>query len=472
MIKYNDFLNKIKSKNITTFEFTSQIFKQINQHSDLNAFITLNEESAILQAKESDLRFESGSQRPLEGMLIAIKDNISTKNIRTTCASKMLENYTPIYDATVVKRIKDAGGIIIGKTNMDEFAMGSSNETSYFGPVKNPLNSSKIPGGSSGGSATAVAAGFCHIALGSDTGGSIRQPASFCGIYGYKPSYGRISRYGLVAFASSLDQIGFLGSDVDSVSRVTDVLSGADEFDTTSLKIENTNSYQNLNSFPTKFKVGVMSKSLLEKCNSEVYNAYCNSIDKIKELRGEVIEVDFRYTEAWIPTYYVLATAEASSNLSRFDGVRFGFRADLSENQNLYKSTRSQGFGAEVKRRIMTGTYVLSSGFYDAYYKKAQQVRRVICDDYNIAFSKVDIMFMPTTPSPAFGFNEKNGDPVIMYLSDFFTASANLAGIPGINIPIGNNSEGLPIGMQIQTKHLDDEKLLMYANFLGQKLNN
>jgi aspartyl-tRNA(Asn)/glutamyl-tRNA(Gln) amidotransferase subunit A len=472
MILYNDFLNEIKSKKITAFEFTNQIVSKIKSNIELNAFITITEERALNQAKESDLRFQEGTQRPLEGMIIAIKDNISTKDIRTTCASKMLENYSPIYDATVITRIKEAGGIIIGKTNMDEFAMGSSNETSFFGSVKNPLNHNKIPGGSSGGSASAVSSGLCHLALGSDTGGSIRQPASFCGIYGYKPSYGRISRYGLIAFASSLDQIGFLSSEIDSISRITDVLSGEDEKDSTCLKKPKISSLGSLNNFPSKFKVGVMGKNLLEKCNSEVYETYCESIEKIKALGGEIVDVDFRFTEAWIPTYYILATAEASSNLSRFDGVRFGLRANLSDKQNIYKATRSQGFGSEVKRRIMTGTYVLSSGYYDAYYKKAQQVRRVICDDYNTAFSKVDFIFIPTTPSTAFGFNEKSADPVMMYLSDFFTASANLAGIPGINIPIKNNSVGMPIGMQIQTKHLDDKQLLMFANFLGHKLKN
>lgn len=470
MINYSTFLEKIKNNQTTTVEYVNEIYNKIEQNKDLNCFITLTKDLALEQAKEADFRFANGNIRRLEGFIIAIKDNISTKGIRTTCASKMLENYTPIYDATVIEKLKSEGAIIIGKTNMDEFAMGSSNETSYFGGVKNPINKEYVPGGSSGGSATAVAAGLCFAALGSDTGGSIRQPASFVGIYGIKPTYSRVSRYGLVAFASSLDQIGAFASNIEDLALITDVISGHDERDSTSSNLENTKSLEKLSEeidFKT-LKVGILPKSEIEKCEDYVKDYYNEYLNKLKNLGVQFSEVEFQHSESWIPTYYILATAECSSNLSRFDGVRFGFRPEIKNGENIYVSTRSQGFGDEVKRRILTGTYVLSSGYYDSYYLKAQKSRNLIYQTYQKAFKEVDVILMPTTPSSAFKPNEKNENPLAMYVSDFFTASANLAGIPAINIPAGKNEIGLPYGMQLQGNNFEDEKLIQIAKYFAK----
>ncbi len=472
MIFYDSLLQSVKNGETTFEKFTESIYKQIESRPSLNCFITLNKDAALLAAKESDARVQSGKALPLDGMIIAIKDNFSTKGIRTTCASRILENFEPIYNATTVQRVIDAGAILIGKTNMDEFAMGSSNETSYFGNVKNPFNENKVPGGSSGGSAAATAAGFCHVAFGSDTGGSIRQPASFCGVYGFKPSYGRISRYGLIAFASSLDTVGLFASSANDLARVLDVLSGADKKDSTLIKDSAINSFSKLNENPNVKSVGLISPDELSKCDKDIQLTYNNLIEKLhsKGITTKVIE--FEHTDAWIPTYYVLATAECSSNLSRFDGVRFGTRPELAEGDSLFKKTRSNGFGEEVKRRIMTGTYVLSGGYYDAYYKKAQQVRRIIFNNYAAAFSEVDFILMPTTPSHAFDFKAKKSNPLSMYLSDFFTASANLAGIPAINVPAGfTESEKLPYGMQIQAAYGKDEEIMAYANWIAKQLN-
>lgn len=472
MIFYDSLLESVKNGETTFEKFTESIYEQIESRKSLNCFITLNKDAALLAAKESDARVKSGKALPLDGMIIAIKDNFSTKGIRTTCASQILENFEPIYNATAVQRVIDAGAILIGKTNMDEFAMGSSNETSYFGNVKNPLDETKVPGGSSGGSATATAAGFCHVAFGSDTGGSIRQPASFCGVYGLKPSYGRISRNGLIAFASSLDTVGLFASNANDLSRVLDVISGADSKDSTLIKEEPINSFSKLNVNPNIKSVGLISPTELEKCDLDIQTTYNNLVDKLHSQGIKTKVIEFEHTDAWIPTYYILATAECSSNLSRFDGVRFGKRPELAEGDNLFKKTRSKGFGDEVKRRIMTGTYVLSSGYYDAYYKKAQQVRRIIFDNYEAAFSEVDFILMPTTPSHAFDFNAKKSNPLSMYLSDFFTASANLAGIPAINVPAGvTKSEQLPYGIQLQAAYGKDEEIMAYANWIEKQLN-
>lgn len=466
MINYSDFLVKIQNKETTCTRFTEEILNKIEKNKHLNAFITVCGDSALQQAVESDRRFQEGSARRLEGMIIAIKDNISTKGIRTTCASRMLENFVPIYDATAVDRLIAEGAIIIGKTNLDEFAMGSSNETSYFGNVLNPINNEYAPGGSSGGSAVAVAAGLCHAALGSDTGGSVRQPAAFCGVFGIKPTYGRVSRYGLVAFASSLDQIGVFASITEDVARVLDVISGSDQKDSTCANLPHTNTFENLNHLPDKFKFGVIDNDLLGKCSEEIVNAYKKSVEKLKSLGGTTIEVKFSNPEIWIPTYYILATAEASSNLSRYDGVRYGFRAEGEG--DFITQTRTEGFGIEVKRRIMLGTFVLSSGYYDAYYTKAQKARRLIYDDYKRIFSEIDILLMPATPTPPFKLGEKINDPIEMYLSDIFTTSANLAAIPAISYPAGTTSDGLPIGLQLQAAHYKEDMLLQFAKKLAE----
>ena len=438
----------------------------IAEKQELNAFITVAEEQARTRVAESDQRFSTGDQLPLDGMVVALKDNISTKGIRTTCASKILDGYVPVYNATVVERLESNGAVIIGKTNMDEFAMGSSNENSSFGAVGHPLDASYVPGGSSGGSTVSVAAGMAHVALGSDTGGSVRQPAAFCGVVGFKPSYGRISRSGVIAFASSFDQIGILAPDVESTARVFDALSGRDKRDSTTADLPPAQSFEKLHRpLPAKFTVAVLSDELLAGCDDDVQRVYRQSLELLRSAGAKIETVAIPHSEAWIPAYYVLATAEASSNLARFDGVRYGYRA-TGIDDDMTVASRSHGFGAEVKRRIMLGTYVLSSGYYDAYFGKAQRTRRLIYDGYNAVFSTADVFFLPTTPTPAFRRGEKVDDPVAMYLSDYFTVSANLAGIPAISIPAGTAANGMPIGMQLQTKTFDDERLLQFAQLL------
>lgn len=465
MINYSDFLNKINSKQVNCVSYTKEILQKIEQNKHLNAFITVCSDLALSQAAECDKHFQDGRPRKLEGMIVAIKDNISTKGIRTTCASRMLENFEPIYNATAVERLLNEGAIIIGKTNLDEFAMGSSNENSYFGNVLNPINNKYAPGGSSGGSAVAVAAGLCHVALGSDTGGSVRQPAAFCGTIGLKPTYGRISRYGLVAFASSLDQIGVLSSNAEDAARVLDVISGKDNHDSTCADMPATDTLATLKFPPKSFNFGVIPDSLLEKCSNEIIQAYKLTVEKLEKIGGKPINVNFTNTDIWIPTYYILATAEASSNLSRYDGVRYGYRSESEGDMTV--NTRSEGFGIEVKRRIMLGTFVLSSGYYDAYYTKAQKARRLIYDDYKRIFNSVDVLLMPTTPTPAFKLGEKINDPIEMYLSDIFTTSANLAAVPAISFPCGKSTEGLPIGLQLQANHYNETLLLQLVAALS-----
>ncbi len=460
------------SGNESVISSLENIYKRIELDSDINAFITLCKNEALENAMESEKRFKNGTPRKLEGMFIAIKDNISTKDIRTTCASKMLENFTPIYDATVILKLKEAGAVIIGKTNMDEFAMGSSNENSYFDNVLNPVNKEYVPGGSSGGSAAAVAADFCHVSLGSETGGSVRQPASFTGLYGYKPSYGRISRYGLVAFASSLDQIGIFSKNVTDLALTCDIITGKDEKDSTSAALPSTNSVSKLNENVEPLKIGYINEETLIHCTDYVLDKYQKDLEKLDSAGHTLIEVPIEFSEAWIPTYYIIATAEASSNLARFDGVRFGFRPNIEEGDEFYSKTRSEGFGMEVKRRIMLGTYVLSSGFYDAYYKKAQQVRRRITNSYMQTFKNVDLIYMPTTPGSAFKFGSRSENPLKMYKADFYTASANLSGVPAINIPSGKDDDGMPYGMQIQCNNMDDEKLIGYANYISKIISS
>jgi len=463
---YAEFRRLRLSGQLRCEEVVEEFLARIEQRRELNAFITVAAEEALRAARESDERFDAGAPRPLEGCVVAVKDNISTRGIRTTCASKILENFVPVYDATAVARLKEAGAILIGKTNLDEFAMGSSNEYSAFGVARNPHNPAYVPGGSSGGSAIAVAAALCHVALGSDTGGSVRQPAAFCGVLGFKPSYGRISRYGLVAFASSLDQIGILAQTVEDVAGVLDVISGHDPRDATSLPEPPLRTQERLGeALPEPLVFGVLPDEILQGCHPEVLRCYERAVALLKAAGVEFVTVELPYSHAWVPTYYVLATAEASSNLARYDGVRYGFRAPVEEGEDVITKTRTLGFGAEVKRRIMLGTYVLSAGYYDAYYRKAQKARRLIAQAYARAFDTVHALLLPTSPVPPFRLGERLQDPVAMYLADFFTVSANLAGIPAISLPAGVSSEGLPIGLQLQTAYGKDAELLCYAHF-------
>ncbi|MFQ6031367.1 MAG: Asp-tRNA(Asn)/Glu-tRNA(Gln) amidotransferase subunit GatA [Candidatus Zixiibacteriota bacterium] len=454
-------------------ETVSSLFKRIHEtNPNINAYITLIEDQAKETAKKIDQKRIKGEKLgALAGIPVAIKDNICVKGIPTTCGSKILSNFVPPYDATVVKKLKEADAIIIGKTNMDEFAMGSSNEHSFFGIVKNPSDLERIPGGSSGGSAAAVASDMTIMALGSDTGGSIRQPAGLCGVVGMKPTYGRVSRYGLVAFASSLDQIGVLTKDVCDCALLLSVIAHHDPKDSTSLDVERQDYNSFLNGEVKGIKMGIPKEYFGEGLESEVRDSVMKGV-KILEKHGMMVEdISLPHTDKAIATYYVLCTAEASSNLARYDGAKYGYRAkgdfELSE---MYKKTRSDGFGAEVKRRIILGTYVLSAGYYDAYYAKAQKVRTIIKEDFNKAFERVDVVITPISPTTAFKIGEKIDDPLTMYLSDIYTTSANLVGIPAISIPCGKDSKGLPIGLQIMGKPLSEGLLLKVAHALEQTL--
>lgn len=425
---------------------------------ELNAFLSINREEALARAG-------AGGEGALAGVPIAVKDNICTKGKRTTCGSRILANYEPQYDATAVERLVSAGAVIIGKTNMDEFAMGSSNENSAFGPVKNPWDPERVPGGSSGGSAAAVAAGIVKAALGSETGGSVRQPASFCGVVGLKPTYGRISRYGLVAFASSLDQIGVFGKTSEDVADVLAVVAGRDKCDATTADVE-VPDYRAAMKEPIEgMRVGVPKALLGEGLDAEVRAAVEKALKGLQSLGAVLVDIELPRQKYSIAVYYIIATAEASSNLARFDGVRYGFRAENAhELREMYFRTREEGFGAEVKRRIMLGTYVLSSGYYDAYYAKAQKVRTMLKREFSEAFGKCDVIATPTSPSTAFRIGEKSDDPLAMYLSDIYTASANLAGIPGISVPCGLSDNGLPIGLQLLGPYWSEDVLLNAAS--------
>lgn len=431
----------------------------------IRAYITVTEEAAMKAAEEADARLKSGKPASLiHGIPIAVKDNICTQGIKTTCASKILENFVPPYDATVVTRLKDAGYVLTGKPNMDEFAMGSSTENSAFFITRNPWDQDRIPGGSSGGSAAAVAAGECIAALGSDTGGSIRQPAACCGVVGLKPTYGRVSRYGLVAFASSLDQIGPITKDVTDAAIMLNVISGKDPKDSTSADVPVPDFTKALVKDLKDVKIGIPREYFIDGMDPEVEKAVRDAVDAMKGLGANVADVSLPHTGYAVAAYYILATSEASSNLARYDGVKYGFRAkgvkDLLE---MYMKTRDEGFGPEVKRRIMLGTYALSAGYYDAYYKKGQQVRTLIKQDFEEAFKSMDIIVTPTAPTPAFRIGEKTKDPLQMYLSDIFTISVNLAGIPGISVPCGFTRQGLPIGLQILGRHFDESSVLRTA---------
>lgn len=434
---------------------------------ELNSFLSIEREHALAQASSLG---SLGDDAPLAGYAVAIKDNICTKGLRTSCGSRILGDYKAHYDATAVERLNAAGAIMVGKTNMDEFAMGSSNESSAFGPAKNPWDTTLVPGGSSGGSAVAVASGVVRAALGSETGGSVRQPAALCGIYGLKPTYGRISRYGLVAFASSLDNIAIFGQEADDIAKVLSVIAGRDRHDATSADVPVPNYNAALSENIAGRKIGIPRALFGEGLDDEVKASVEAAIENYRSMGAEIVDVELPYAKYGIAVYYIIATAEASSNLARYDGVRYGFRAEeTSALRQMYFKTREEGFGAEVKRRIMLGTYVLSSGYYDAYYAKAQKVRALVKKDYQTAFASCDVILTPTSPSVAFKLGEKSDDPLAMYLNDVYTVSANLAGIPGISVPCGLSSEGLPIGFQLVGNFWDEAVLLnMAARYGGQ----
>ncbi|MBI4546777.1 MAG: Asp-tRNA(Asn)/Glu-tRNA(Gln) amidotransferase subunit GatA [Ignavibacteriae bacterium] len=444
-----------------------EYLQHVKEKKHLNAFRSLYPDEAIKRAREIDKKFAAGTAGELAGMVIAIKDVICIKGKMVTCGSRILEHFESPYDATVIQRLNRADGIIIGQTNMDEFAMGSSTENCAYGVVLNPIDETRVPGGSSGGSAVAVAAGMAWTALGSDTGGSIRQPAAFCGIVGLKPTYGRVSRYGLVAFASSFDQIGPFGGCVSDVARVLKVIAGHDPCDSTSAQVPVPDYVKSLTGDVSGLRIGLPKEYYTEALDREINDAIMKKVDVLR-LHGAIVkEVSLPYTEYTIAAYYILTTAEASSNLARYDGARYGRRAKGAKDViELYTRSRSEGFGDEVKRRIMLGTYVLSAGYYEAYYRKGQKVRRLIKEDFDKAFQDVDCLITPTSPTTAFKIGEKVDDPLTMYLSDIYTVSANLAGIPGISIPCGKDHQGLPIGLQILGKQFDEETILRVADFL------
>ena len=458
--------DKLKSKEITVTDITKAYIKNIEEkEKDIGAFVTTLEDEAIKKSEEIQEKIEKGENLGnLAGIPIGIKDNICTKGIKTTCSSKMLENFVSPYDATVMEKINNENMINLGKLNMDEFAMGGSTEYSYFHKTKNPWNLNKVPGGSSGGSAAAVAANMVPWALGSDTGGSIRQPASFCGVVGLKPTYGLVSRYGLVAFASSLDQIGPITKDVKDCAMLLNIIAGHDERDSTSANTEKIDYVKALKNDVKGLKIGVPKEFFGEGINEEVKEKLNEAIEKYKELGAEVEECSLDIAKYSLAAYYIIACAEASSNLGRFDGIRYTYRTKEYKNlKELYKKTRSEGFGSEVKRRIILGTYVLSSGYYDAYYKKAQKVRTLVMNEFKKAFEKYDILLTPTSPTVAFDIGSKSNNPLEMYLADICTVSVNIAGLPGISIPCGQDKEGMPIGMQLIGKRFDESTILNAA---------
>ncbi|MBI1931551.1 MAG: Asp-tRNA(Asn)/Glu-tRNA(Gln) amidotransferase subunit GatA [Ignavibacteriales bacterium] len=460
---HSEKLELIKSGKLSLLENVEFFLNQIEQNKDLNAFNFIFED-CVNSAELIQSKIKNGTAGKLAGMVIAVKDVLAIKDKPLTCSSKILSNFESLYTATAIQKLINEDAIIIGKTNCDEFAMGSSNENSYFGPVKNPVNKNYVTGGSSGGSAAAVAANLCDAAIGTDTGGSIRQPAAFCGIFGMKPSYGRVSRFGLNAFASSFDSIGTFAKNIYDIALVHEVLSGFDNNDSTSENVT-VPEYSSLKKDIENIKIGIPKEYFAEGLNEEVKSAIDKKIELIKSKGIEIVEINLPMTEFSIATYYILTTAEASSNLARFDGARYGYRTQQKVGlKEMYTKSRSEGFGTEVKRRIMLGTYVLSAGYYDAYYRKAQKVRRLIKEDFENAFKKVDLILTPTSPTTAFKIGEKSSDPLEMYLSDIYTTSANLAGIPGLNIPVGFDNKGLPIGMQLMANQFEEDLLLSFAN--------
>ena len=457
----------LDKKEISVGDIVRSLYERIDAVEDrVKAFVTITKDKAFEMARNAQERIdrqEMGNKSSLTGIPVAIKDNMCTKGIRTTCGSKILFNFVPPYESTVTSRLKEQGFVLVGKTNMDEFAMGSSTENSGFQITKNPWDPERIPGGSSGGSAAAVAADECIAALGSDTGGSIRQPASLCGVVGMKPTYGRVSRYGLVAYASSLDQIGPITKDVRDSALMLNAIAGHDPLDSTSAPLSVPDFTSVLGRDIKGLKIGIPKEYFIEGIDPEVSQAVREAIRTLESLGAIPVEVSLPHTGYAVATYYVLATSEASSNLARYDGVKYGLRAEGKDLMDMYMKTRAQGFGVEVKRRIMLGTYALSSGYYDAYYKKAQQVRTLIKKDFDDAFGDVDIIVPPTSPTAAFKVGEKTADPLQMYLTDIFTISVNLAGVPAISVPCGSTSGNLPVGLQFIGRHFDEESILKIA---------
>ena len=455
----------LQAKKISAREIASGFYAEIDrQNPVLNAYLTLSPERAYAQTARVDAAIARGDKLPpLAGVPVAIKDVISTSGIRTTCGSKILESYIPPYDATAVTRLENAGAVILGKTNCDEFAMGSSNENSAYGPVRNPAALDRVPGGSSGGSAAAVAAGLAVVALGTDTGGSIRQPAACCGIPGLMPTYGRVSRYGLIAFASSLDRIGPFAGNIADTAAVMAVIAGHDENDSTSAATSVPHYGVEIDGPIQGLRIGVPEEYFGEGIDSEVKEKVLAAIALMEKLGCRRIPLKMPHTEYAIATYYIIATAEASSNLARYDGVRYGLRVPGATLLDMYRKTRERGFGTEVKRRIMLGTYVLSSGYYDAYYLRAQKVRSLLAQDFSDAFQKVDAILAPTSPTPAFKLGEKTSDPLQMYLADIYTVTGSLAGIPGISVPCGKTKAQLPVGLQILGPHFSESRILQLA---------
>ena len=459
----------IDSGSTTCVKIIGDYLRAIEQKKGLNAFLSVLGERALERAGTVDRKLKEGRGGKLAGMVVAVKDVVCMKDEKVTCGSNILRNFTSLYDATAVRRLEEANAVIIGKTNLDEFAMGSSTENSAFGPVLNPVDQSRVPGGSSGGSCVAVAGGMSHTALGTDTGGSIRQPASFCGVVGLKPTYGRVSRYGLVALSSSFDQIGPFANSVRDAASVLQVIAGHDEWDSTSSRAPVPDFLSSLTGDVAGLRIGLPAEAFGEGLNDEVRESIDRSVQTLSTAGASVQEISLPHSRYTISTYYILMTAEASSNLARYDGARYGYRSpgkvDLT---GMYVRSRTEGFGNEVKRRIMLGTYVLSAGYYEAYYRKAQKVRRLIQEDFTGAFNDVDCIITPTAPTTAFAFGEKADDPLQMYLSDIYTVSANLAGIPAISVPCGVDSKGLPVGMQILGKQFDEATILRVADFLDQ----
>ena len=456
----------LRAKTISSVELTQTYLDRIATHNPVfNAYLTVDAKASLAQAAAADALLADGQAQPLTGIPFAQKDIFCAKGWRTTCGSKMLADFIAPYDAHVISQFNRAGAVNLGKTNMDEFAMGSSNETSYFGSVRNPWQQQSVPGGSSGGSACAVAARLCAAATGTDTGGSIRQPAALCGITGIKPTYGTVSRYGMIAFASSLDQAGPMARSAEDCALMLNVMTGFDERDSTSLQRDKEDYSRDLNKPLAGLRIGLPKEFFAEGLNADVGKAIAAAIAEYRKLGATVVEISLPNTKLSIPVYYVLAPAEASSNLSRFDGVRYGYRApEYTDLADMYEKSRSQGFGEEVKRRIMIGTYVLSHGYYDAYYLQAQKIRRLIAQDFTDAFKQCDVIMGPTSPSTAFNLGEKGDDPVQMYLSDIYTIAVNLAGLPGMSIPAGFGDNNMPVGLQIIGNYFDEARMLNVAH--------
>ena len=468
-LKLFGLVEKIKKKEISSTEVTKAFIDRSQKSKKLNSYITENFENALQKAKQFDEKPDFNKKLP--GIPLAVKDLFCTKNIRTTAGSKILENFIPTYESTVTQNILNEGGIIIGKLNCDEFAMGSSNETSFFGNVQNPISENLVPGGSSGGSSSALAAKLTPATIGTDTGGSIRQPASFTGTVGLKPTYGSCSRYGIVAFASSLDQAGPMTQNVKDCALMLEVISSYDNKDSTSVDFKRGQYLKDLNENIKGKKIGIPKQYRVDGMPKEIDELWKKGMKIIEDNGGEIIEINLPNTNYALPTYYIVAPAEASSNLARYDGVKYGFRSKGENLIDMYEKTRSEGFGDEVKRRIMIGTYVLSSGYYDAYYLKAQKVRRLIKNDFDEAYKKVDAILTPSTPSSAFKIGEKTNDPVSMYLNDIFTVPINLAGLPAISIPAGHDKSGYPLGLQVIGKAFDEQNILNIAYSIEKNIN-